>query len=155
MIRMTRNGSKWMMMCAAFVAVFGVLETPAAAQRITEARIQELISEAARQVGTPQQPTQVPAPSAGATRPVVRLTLDEAVKAALDHNLDIAVQRLNPEVNDIAYASLRAIYRPSLTSTLSTQSTTTPSNSTTSGGTGAGAPVVSGLSNFNGGVTQS
>jgi outer membrane protein len=152
---MTRNGSKWMMMCAAFVAVFGVLETPAAAQRITEARIQELISEAARQVGTPQQPTQVPAPSAGVTRPVVRLTLDEAVKAALDHNLDIAVQRLNPEVNDIAYASLRAIYRPSLTSTLSTQSTTTPSNSTTSGGTGAGAPVVSGLGNFNGGVAQS
>lgn len=153
---MTRNGSKWMMMCAAFVAVFGVLETPAAAQRITEARIQQLISEAARQVGTTQQPTQVPAPaSAAAARPVVKLTLEEAVKAALDNNLDIVVQRLNPEVNDIAYASLRAIYRPSLTSTLSTQSTTTPSNSTTSGGTGAGAPVVSGLSNFNGGVAQS
>ena len=31
-----------------------------------------------------------------------RLTLDDAVKFALDRNLDIAVQRLNPEINDIA-----------------------------------------------------
>ena len=38
----------------------------------------------------------------GETRPTLRLTLDEAVKFALDRNLDIAVQRLNPQINDIA-----------------------------------------------------
>ena len=48
---------------------------------------------------------QQPAP-AGAVRPVVRLTLDDAVKFALERNLDIAVQRLNPQINDIAIASV-------------------------------------------------
>jgi hypothetical protein len=52
------------------------------------------------------------------------LTLDDAVKAALDHNLDIAVQRLNPEIQDISYASLKSVYLPSLTSQLSAASQT-------------------------------
>ena len=46
----------------------------------------------------------------------MRLTLDEAVKFALERNLDIAVQRLNPEINDIAIASISSVYHPSLTS---------------------------------------
>ena len=155
---MTRNGSKWMMMCAAAVlAVFGALETPAAAQQLSEARIHELIAEAARQVGTTQQPTQVPAPTTGVTVPVVRLTLEEAVKAALDHNLDIAVQRLNPEINDIAYASLEGIYHPALTSTVFESGTTTPANSQISGATSgaAGATgVTADVFTANGGITQ-
>jgi len=155
---MTRNGSKWMMMCAAAVlAVFGALETPAAAQQLSEARIHELIAEAARQVGTTQQPTQVPAPTTGVTVPVVRLTLEEAVKAALDHNLDIAVQRLNPEINDITYSSLEGIYHPALTSTVFESGTTTPANSQISGATSgaAGATgVTADVFTANGGITQ-
>jgi outer membrane protein len=158
MTSMTRNGSKWMMMCAAaFLAVFGALETPAAAQQLSEARIHELISEAAKQVGTTQQPTQVPAPTSGATQPVVRLTLDEAVKAALDHNLDIAVQRLNPEINDIAYASLEGIYHPALTSTIFQSGTTTPANSQISGaatGSTGATGVTADVFTANGGITQ-
>ena len=50
------------------------------------------------------------------------LTLEDAVKFALDRNLDISVQRLNPQINDIAYASIRSIYHPSLTSIVATQS---------------------------------
>jgi outer membrane protein TolC len=89
-------------------------------------------------------------------RPAVALTLDDAVKFALDRNLDIAVQRLNPEINDIAYASIKSIYHPSLTSLISTQSTSTPATSTLSGSTAqAGAPVVAGLTNYNGGIAQS
>ena len=45
---------------------------------------------------------QTPAAAAQTATRVVPLTLDDAVKAALDHNLDIAVQRLNPEINDIS-----------------------------------------------------
>jgi outer membrane protein TolC len=88
--------------------------TPAHAQ-ITEARIQELIREAAEatsQVTTGQAPPQ----SDGA---VVALTLDDAVTLALERNLDIAVQRLNPQLQDIAVASARAFYSPTLTSTVS------------------------------------
>ena len=152
---MTRNGSKWMMMCAAaVVAVFGALETPAAAQQLSEARIHELIAEAARQVGTTQQPTQVPAPTAGITPPVVKLTLEEAVKAALDHNLDIAVQRLNPEINDIAYSSLAAFYHPALTSTLAKTAATTPNTSQISGASSGTAGVTLDTATVNGGLSQ-
>jgi outer membrane protein len=154
---MTRNGSKWMMMCAAaFLAVFGVLETPAAAQQLSEARIQELIKQAAAQASRGNMPdSQAQTQAPGQTRPVARLTLDDAVKFALDRNLTIAVQRLNPEINDIAVAKIRAVYHPSLVSTLATQSTTTPASSTLSGSSSAAAPVLAGLTTYNGGVSQS
>jgi outer membrane protein len=150
---MIRNGSKRMMMCAAAFVVVGGVQAPAHAQQLTEKRIQELISQAAQQVGTTQQPTQVPAPAGSAAQATVRLTLEDAVKAALDHNLDIAVQRLNPEINDIAYAGLEGIYRPALTSSVWSQSTTTPSSSQISGG-GAGTGVTQEQITANGGVTQ-
>src|SRR5438128_1968514 len=94
-----------------------VMAGPAYAQ-VSESRIRELIAQAAAQSGAampaPATQTQTPA----GQRPTVRLSLDDAVKAALDRNLDIAVQRLNPEINDIAYASVAAVYHPNLTSTI-------------------------------------
>jgi outer membrane protein len=77
------------------------------------------------------------------------------VKLALERNLDIAVQRLNPEINDIAYASIKSIYHPNLTSLISTASTTNASTSTISGGTAAGQPIIAGATNYNGGIAQS
>jgi outer membrane protein len=46
------------------------------------------------------------------------LTLDEAVALALEHNLEIAVERLNPQTFDLQIAGVRALYRPILTSTV-------------------------------------
>jgi len=46
------------------------------------------------------------------------LTLDEAVALALEHNLEIAVERLNPQTFDLQIAGVRALYRPVLTSTI-------------------------------------
>ena len=40
------------------------------------------------------------------------------MKFALDRNLDIAVQRLNPQINDIAVLSVKSVYNPTLTSTV-------------------------------------
>ncbi|MCU1386075.1 MAG: type secretion outer membrane protein TolC family [Acidobacteria bacterium] len=122
---MTRNGSIWML--TAVLALSG-LATPARAQ-VSDTRIRELIMQAADQVangqttappgGVVQPPT---ASAVSGTRAIVRLSLDDAVKAALDKNLDIAVQRLNPEITDIAYASIASVYHPSLTSTIGPQS---------------------------------
>jgi len=127
------------------------------APMLSEARIQELIKQAAARVaqqpaGSSQMPTAT-MPDDPRTR--VPLTLDDAVNLALDRNLDIAVQRLNPEIQDIAVARIRSVYYPSLTSQLATQSTTTPANSTLAGSTQPGAPVVAGLSTYNVGVAQS
>ena len=149
---MTRNGSIWMLTAA--LACSG-LAVPARAQQVSEARIRELIKQAADPNSRLQTPASVQPGSTGDTRPVVGLTLDDAVKFALERNLDIAVQRLNPEINDIAYASIKSIYHPALTSTLSTQSQTTPSTSTLSGSNQVGSGIVSGLTNYNGGIAQS
>ncbi len=152
-LAMTRNGSIWML--TATLALSG-LATPARAQQVSEARFRELITQAADRAATGNLATdsQSPTTSAAGQRPIVRLTLDDAVKFALDRNLDIAVQRLNPEINDLAVARIRAVYHPSLTSTLATQSTSTPATSTISGGGAAGASVVAGLSTYNGGIAQ-
>ena len=57
---------------------------------------------------------QTPAPA----RPVVDLTIEDAVKRALERNLDIAVERLNPQTFDLSLAALEATYRTTFTSTL-------------------------------------
>jgi outer membrane protein TolC len=135
--------------------VLGCVARPAQAQQVTDARIRELIKEANLKAGRPAS-ADAQQPPAGETRPTVTLTLEDAVKFALERNLDISVQRLNPQINDIAYASIRSIYHPSLTSIVATQSQTTPATSTLSGGGGtAGVPVVAGLTTYNGGIAQS
>ena len=147
---MTRSGIRSLVVAGLALG----LAVPAHAQ-LSEARIQELIKTAAANVavGAPDgQAAQTRTP--GQTRPVISLTLDDAVKFALDRNLDIAVQRLNPQINDIAIASIRTVYHPSLTSTFSGASTTTPNSSSIQGSQLAGVPIVTGASVFNGGVAQ-
>jgi outer membrane protein TolC len=56
------------------------------------------------------QPPAVPQPAG------VDLTLDEAVALALEHNLEIAVERLNPQTFDLQIAGVRALYKPVLSS---------------------------------------
>src|SRR5439155_8347059 len=97
----------------------------------SEARIQELIRQAAERAGTSvARRTQSAGPQTDA-RQTVRLSLDDAVKFSLDRNLDIAVQRLSPQLNDLTVASARAAYRPVTTSTISQNSLTqTPTSQT-------------------------
>jgi outer membrane protein TolC len=129
----------------------------AGAQKITEERIQELIREAAARAGVSQTvPGTPPAQSAPGQdgRPVVALSLDDAIKLALERNLDISVQRLNPQTFDFSLAGLRSVYRPTLTSTISQQSQTNPSTQTTSGGS-VGTGIVGDTTTYNAGLAQS
>jgi outer membrane protein TolC len=151
-VDMTRNGSIVMLTAALAFAGFAA---PARAQ-VSEARIRELIKQAADPNSRLQSPAMPPSSSTTPdSRPVVALSLDDAVRFALERNLDIAVQRLNPEINDIAYASIKSIYHPALTSTVSAQSTTSPSTTTLSGSNQTGAGIVAGLDTYNGGIAQS
>ncbi len=148
---------KWNRSIGIAAALAFAATTAAYAQAPSEARIQELIRQAAArlaQSGTPT--TQTPASAAPrSNRTNVALTLDDAVKLALDRNLDIAVQRLNPQIQDEAVARIRSVYYPALTSQLATQSTTTPATTSLAGSGQAGAPIVTGLSTYNGGIAQS
>ncbi len=62
------------------------------------------------------------APPAGATPPppgpTIRLTLDDAVKMALDHNVDLAAARLDPRISDMQVAEARAAFTPTLSTSL-------------------------------------
>jgi len=163
---MSTKYRKLVLGCAATSAAVTLFAGSAAAQAPTE-RFQALLQRAVESTlsaqaaqGQTTTPTPgMPAPSHPAVQltpgstGVVPLTLDDAVKAALDHNLNIAVAKLNPQINDLAYASVYSTYKPALTSQVATQSQTTPSTNTIAGGAAA-APVVAGLTTFNGGVTQ-
>jgi len=58
-----------------------------------------------------------------------RLTVDEAVKLALEQNLGIRIERLNPEISDVAIAQSKGAWVPSLlTSVNRTSTATAPTN---------------------------
>ena len=128
---------------------------PAAAQKTTEAHIQELIRAAAESIGAGHA---IGAPSMQASQPaagsVVRLSLEEAVKLALDRNLDIAVQRLNPQTFDFSIASLQAAYKPALTSQFQNASVVNPPTNTLQGVPSGEKGITNTTLIGNGGLTQ-
>src|SRR6476660_7545483 len=44
----------------------------------------------------------------------LRLTVDEAVKMALDHNVDLAADRLDPQISDTRVAAASGVFRPTI-----------------------------------------
>jgi outer membrane protein TolC len=83
-----------------------------------------------------QGAAQTPAPAAAqpAAGPVRRLTVDEAVQLALEQNLSIQVEKINPQLQDLSVAQVRTFWTPALTSSLSTFSDTSPGSGFLSGG---------------------
>ena len=85
-----------------------------------------------------------------AARPVIRLTPDEAVMRALENNIELAVERLNPLLQDLSLAQVRGAYRPTLTSLVNMSSANPLPTSLLTGGT----KVKNDTMNINAGVTQ-
>ncbi len=81
--------------------------------------------------GQAQQPLRQPAPQAAVTR---RLSVDEAVRLALEQNLGLQVARLDPQIQDIAVAEVRTSWRPVFTSALNNNSRNNASTSSLDGG---------------------
>ena len=121
----------------AFLTVLAVAlgASPAFAQDAEQQRIDAITRDAVRQFAEARsaeeqtRPTNPPQPGVR-----VELTLDDAVKRALERNLDIAVERLNPQTYDFALASLQANYRPVFNSNYGMRSATSFTRSQTAGG---------------------
>ncbi|MBI4477058.1 MAG: TolC family protein [Acidobacteria bacterium] len=77
--------------------------------------------------------TQQPAAPAG---PVRRLSVEEAVALALEQNLSIQVQRLDPQVQDLSVAQARAAWTPNVSTTFSMNQRTDQNTGFLSGGVG-------------------
>ena len=75
-----------------------------------------------------------PAGAQDAQGTVRKLTIDEAVKLAVEQNLGIQIERINPQIQDVAVAQARSYWVPTLSSTLQNYSQDSPATSFLSGG---------------------
>jgi outer membrane protein TolC len=130
------------------------LAFPAFAQEPAKDHVKELIAQAMQQAGqtAPAAPAVQALPEAGPRTP---LSADEAVRRALERNLDIQVQRLEPQLLDYQVAALWANYRPTLTSSLFTQGQTNLPADQLQGGVGASAnQIINDTAQWNAGMQQ-
>src|SRR5262245_13864348 len=125
---------------------------PASAQ-VSEERLKELIKQAGEAAKQPPTTFSDPRATTVDQGPAVSLTLDDAVKFALERNLDIKVQRLNPELQDIAMASARAFYNPTVGSNvIRSNQVGTPQNQLQVSGAGRG--ITQDQVAYNASITQ-
>lgn len=149
---MTKNVRVTSVCALAGVALWaGTVSAQSAAD---QARFREIARVAAQQFeaariasAEPQTRPTGPAPEPG-TR--VDLSVTEATARALERNLDIAVERLNPQTFDLQVARLSAVYRPTLTSVFGQRMNVTPPTSTLNGGT----RVTADTTTYNSGIAQ-
>jgi outer membrane protein len=127
-------------------AVAATFAGQARAQAVSEARVAELLSQAKAQTQAPSLST--------ATVPTTNLSLDEAVKRALDSNIDLVVGRLNPQIQDLAVAQTRGAYRPTLTSSFGDNWNRSQPTSQLSGGTSLTTGIETGTYNWSAGLSQ-
>ncbi len=71
--------------------------------------------------------------SAAAVR---RLSMDEAVRLALEQNLGIQIDRMSPQIQDLSVAQAQAAWVPNFTTSFSNNSRNQPPTSALSGGAG-------------------
>ncbi len=82
------------------------------------------------------------------------LSLDDAVQRALQRNLDIAVQRIAPLVQDMAVATASAAFLPFASSGFGLNQTTAPNRFVFDGGGLRGQPIVSDQGTYDLGIGQ-
>jgi len=144
--------------CAFFaVLVVGLGTSAAFAQDSAERqRIDEIAREAARHFVEERTPsveqTRPTVPAQPGTR--VELSLDDAVMRALDRNLDIAVERLNPQTFDFSIASLQANYRPTFSSNFGLRNQSSFERTTTAGSSSANGLLTTETLTGNNGLSQ-
>jgi outer membrane protein len=83
-----------------------------------------------------------------------RLSIDDAVATALEQNLDLQVQRINPQLQDLTISQFKAAYTPNFVSQISTADNTQPATSFLDTGGGTATGITSGNSVFNFGVNS-
>jgi len=81
----------------------------------------------------------------------VRISVDDAVKMAIENNLGIRAEQLNPQIQTYGVAQARAAYAPTLFSTSTSRSSTTPPGNFL---TGSGATLTNDSLRTNAGLQQ-
>jgi len=82
------------------------------------------------------------------------LTIDEAVRLALDNNLGIRIARFNPQVQDLSVALARSAWVPAFSTLIEGAGTTTPNSGFLSGATTGQNKTTTGRMLSNVGIVQ-
>jgi outer membrane protein TolC len=140
---------------ATAIALSLAFTPPILAQDSSEhARLDDIARDAARQFvaareeAGPSQTRQTAPPSAPGAP--VDLTLEEATSRALERNLELGVERLNPQTFDLNIARIRAAFRPTVISQFGQRSVTQPPTNQLNGGT----IVQNDTNTYNAGIAQ-
>jgi len=133
---------------AAFV-VFVSGAASAQTSATSAARTEDLVKQAVERYTAGLEAGRVQNAQDATAGPTVPLTLEDAVRRAVDSNLEMAVERLNPQTFDFTLASLRANYNPSATSTFGRRDNVRPPTNLLN----PGAPNVSTMT-YNAGIAQ-
>ena len=83
-----------------------------------------------------------------------RLTIDEAVRLALDNNLGVQIARINPQLQDLAVALARSAWVPTFNTIVQGSNAATPNNSFLSGATTGQDKTTAGRLTSNVGLLQ-
>jgi HAE1 family hydrophobic/amphiphilic exporter-1 len=123
------------------LGVSGLAAPPASGQaRFSTVALQAALREAGAQAppGAAAQPAAAAAPAAPrqGEPQTLRLTVEEAIKLALEYNLGIQIARYDPQVEDLNIVQAQAGWSPSLTNTTLSTSVDSPNNSFLAGGQG-------------------
>ena len=137
---------------AALVLAIAAAPPLAAQQQSEESRLNAIARVAAQQFvaarADADQTRPTAAPQAAGTQ--VDLTLQEATTRALERNLELAVERLNPQTFDLNIARIRAAYQPLATSQFNQRATVQPPTNQLNGGT----IVQNDTTDYNAGISQ-
>ena len=136
------------------LAVLAAAALPARAQSEKQSdkqRLAEIAKNAARQFETRVDEQTRPAVPITTPGPTIELTLDDATARAVERNLDVAVERLNPQIQEANLERLHGLYRPVATSTVGHRAVVQPPTNQLNGG----IIVQNDTSTYNGGIAQS
>ncbi len=145
---MKKLSSPIRVVCIAVAAALAVVGT-AQAQPVAQAKVLDLLAQAQAGV-TGAKPPQAGQPVAAAPSQVIDITQDEAVAKALKMNIELSVERLNPQLQDLALKGAFGAYVPTVGGTLGERSQTTRPGSVIGGGT----VVNNTTTTFNANVSQ-
>ena len=135
-----------------FITVIGLLAAGAFSSPAGSAQAQILTPVGAF------EPDRVPAmrraPQGESSARVYNLRLEDAIQRALERNLDIAVQRINPLVQDMAVATANAAFLPTASSNFGMNQSTFPNRTLFDGGGLGGDSIVTDRGNYDLGLSQ-
>lgn len=115
------NTTKFLQVCALSLVVTGAAAVASAQTAPTTPPMAQTAQD--RYVVGQAKPPEVPG------SPVLNMTLEEAIQRAVDRNLDLKVQRLNPQISDYQLQQARAFYRPTFSGTVRYNNSQSPNTS--------------------------